>query len=307
MAGAACGPPLEWVMQKAILIALTLVVSSAGFASSSAGFTGGRGDGYAHGDFIMLQLTSVASHFLGGGRDGYAHGDFITPQLASVASHFLGGGRDGYDSCIYQQVILSAQKRFTGNGYDGYASARFFSVAPPAWLAQFSGGNSDGYASSKQLSLWQQTQARRFFGGSFDGYDRNASFGIPNWVLGDTDANGLPDWWELQYFDVLTGTPTNGDADHDGASNLFEYLTGTNPTNAISYFHITRLTPGSPKKIFVYCAPGFFYTLQRADDLTLGWTVVTNQTQISPAAEGVFEMDDFFSGTSGFYRVLLEH
>ena len=111
----------------------------------------------------------------------------------------------------------------------------------------------------------------------------------------------------MQYFDVLTGTPTNGDADHDGASNLFEYLTGTNPTNAISYFHITRLTPGSPKKIFVYCAPGFFYTLQRADDLVLGWTVISNQTRISPAAEGVLEMDDFFTNTSGFYRVLLEH
>ena len=282
MADAACGPPLEWVMQKAILIALTLVVSSAGFASSSAGFTGGRGDGYAHGDFLTLQLTSVASHFLGGGRDGYAYGDFITPQLALVASHFLGGGRDGYDSCIYQQVILSAQKRFTGNSYDGYAS-------------------------SKQLSLWWQTKPRRFFGGSFDGYDRNASFGIPNWVLGDTDADGLPDWWELQYFDVLTGTPTNGDADHDGVFNLNEYLTGTNPTNAISYFHITRLTPGSPKKIFVYCAPGFFYTLQRADNLVLGWMVVSNQTRISPASEGILEMDDFFSGTSGFYRVLLEH
>jgi hypothetical protein len=282
MAGAGCGPLLEWVMQKSILIALTLVVSSAGFASSSAGFTGGRGDGYAHGDFLTLQLTSVASHFLGGVRDGYAHGDFITPQLASVASHFLGGGRDGYDSCIYQQVILSAQKRFTGNGYDGYASSEMF-------------------------SSWSQNPPKRFLGGSFDGYDRRAVLGLANWTLGDTDANGLPDWWELKYFNVLTGTNPNVDADLDGASNLFEYLTGTNPTNAISYFHITRLTPGSPKKIFVYCAPGFFYTLQRADDLTLGWTVVTNQTRISPAAEGVLEMDDFFSGTSGFYRVLLEH
>src|ERR1035437_3543585 len=239
-------------MQKAILIALMLVVSSAGFASSSAGFTGGRGDGYAHGDFLTLQLTSVASHFLGGLSDGYAHGEFITPQLASVASHFLGGGRDGYDSCIYQQVILSAQKRFTGNGYDGYASARFFSVTPPTRLAQFYGGNYDGYASSEMFSSWSQNPPKRFLGGSFDGYDRRAVLGLANWTLGDTDANGLPDWWELKYFNVLTGTNPNADADLDGASNLFEHLTGTNPTNAISYFHITRLTPGSPKKIFVY-------------------------------------------------------
>ena len=294
-------------MQKSILIALTWGVSSSLFATSFAGFTGGPGDGYAHGDFITPQLVSVASHFLGGSRDGYAHGDFITPQLVSVASHFLGGVRDGYGSSIYQQAALPAQMRFAGNGYDGYASARFFSVVPPARLAQFYGGNYDGYAGAKMLSSWSQNPSKRFLGGSFDGYDRNAVLGLPNWALGDTDANGLPDWWELKYFGVLTGTPTNGDADHDGVSNLNEYLTGTNPTNAVSYFHITRLTPGSTNKIFVYCAPGFFYTLQRADDLVLGWIVVTNQIRISPAAEGVLEMADFFSGSRGFYRVRLEH
>jgi hypothetical protein len=282
MAGAGCGPLLEWVMQKTILIALMLGVSPAAFASSFAGFTGGRGD-------------------------GYAHGDFITPQLVSVAAHFLGGVRDGYGSFVYQQAALPAQMRFAGNGYDGYASARFFSVVPPARLAQFYGGNYDGYASSKRLSSWLQNQSKRFLGGRFDGYDRNAALGLANWTLGDTDANGLPDWWELNYFNVLTGTNPNADPDHDGASNLFEYLTGTNPTNAVSFFHITRLTTGSPRKVFVYCAPGYFYTLQRADDLVLGWINVTNQIRISPASEGVLEMDDAFGGSRSFYRVLLEH
>ena len=90
-------------------------------------------------------------------------------------------------------------------------------------------------------------------------------------------------------------------------SNLNEYLAGTNPTNATSYFHITRLTPGSPNKIFVYCAPGYFYTLQQADNLALGWIVVSNQTRISPASEGILEMDDSSSDAGGFYRVRLEH
>jgi hypothetical protein len=157
------------------------------------------------------------------------------------------------------------------------------------------------------LSSWSQTKPRRFFGGSFDGYDRNTSYGIPNWTVGDTDGNGLPDWWELKYFGVLTGTDPLADPDHDGVSNLNEYRTGTNPTNASSYFHITRLIPGSPNKIFVYCEPSYIYTLQRADDLALSWTAVTNQTRISPASEGELEMDDNFSGTGGFYRVLSEH
>jgi hypothetical protein len=274
-------------MRKHVSIALFLAASCSAFAISSATFTGGRGD-------------------------GYAHGDFLTPQPAAELAHFLGGVRDGYSSSrwrTYQPASDLAQARFAGNSHDGYASARFFSIVPPASPAQarFVGNGFDGYASSKMLSSWLQTKPKRFFGGGFDGYDRRAVLGLPNWAIGDTDGNGLPDWWELKYFSVLTGTNPNGDPDHDGVSNLNEYLTGTNPTNAVSYFHITRVTTGSPKKIFVYCAPGFYYTLQRADDLTRGWTIVTNQTRISPATEGVLEMDDFFTGSSGFYRVLLEH
>jgi subtilisin family serine protease len=50
----------------------------------------------------------------------------------------------------------------------------------------------------------------------------------------DTDGNGLPDWWELLYFGHLTGTDPNADPDHDGMSNLAEWIAGTNPTNAAS-------------------------------------------------------------------------
>ncbi len=45
----------------------------------------------------------------------------------------------------------------------------------------------------------------------------------------DSDADGLPDWWELQYFGNLTQT-ANGDFDGDGLSNLTEYQQGRNPT-----------------------------------------------------------------------------
>src|SRR5262249_19653115 len=34
----------------------------------------------------------------------------------------------------------------------------------------------------------------------------------------DSDGDGLPDWWEVQYFGNLTQT-TNGDPDADGLSN----------------------------------------------------------------------------------------
>ena len=61
----------------------------------------------------------------------------------------------------------------------------------------------------------------------------------------DTDADGLADAWERQFFATLATNP-NSDFDADGASNLREYLTGTNPTNAASKLVITVFdtTPG---------------------------------------------------------------
>jgi len=45
----------------------------------------------------------------------------------------------------------------------------------------------------------------------------------------DSDADGLADWWELQYFGNLNQT-AGGDPDGDGISNLQEYQQGRNPT-----------------------------------------------------------------------------
>jgi len=270
-------------------MALALCVSTTVFASSFASFTGGPGDGYSSSSWRTYQPAALPAQarFAGNGYDGYASSRMLS----------------------FWWQANPAQARFAGNGYDGYASSKMLSSwrqTNPA-QARFAGNSYDGYASSKMLSSWLQTRAARFFGGGFDGYDRNAALGILNWTLGDSVGDGIPDWWRSQYFGGA-GTTTNAsscascDPDHDGASNLFEYLTGTNPTNASSYFHITRLTPGSPNKIFVYCAPGYLYTLERADDLTLGWTVVSNQTRISPASEGILEMDDSSSATNQYYH-----
>jgi hypothetical protein len=279
-------------MRRFLLIAPALWVSTTVYATSFASFTGGPGDGYSSSSWRTYQPATLPAQgrFAGSGYDGYASSKILSSRLQTNP----------------------AQARFAGNGYDGYASSRMlssWSQTKPA-QARFAGNGCDGYASSKMLSSWSQTKPRRFFGGSFDGYDRNTSYGIPNWTMGDTDGNGLPDWWELKYFSVLTGTPPQGDADHDGVSNLNEYLAGTNPTNAASYFHIVSVTRGSPTKIFVTCEPGKFYTLLCADDLATNWATVTGQFRIPSSVEGVLEMDDASSDTNRlylFYRVMLEY
>jgi hypothetical protein len=46
----------------------------------------------------------------------------------------------------------------------------------------------------------------------------------------DSDGDSLPDFWELRYFDSVTGARPHHDKDHDGLSNLQEYeLYSSNP------------------------------------------------------------------------------
>ena len=58
--------------------------------------------------------------------------------------------------------------------------------------------------------------------------------GIPDY-LDDPQGNGLPNWWELEYFGNLNQSATN-DYAGDGYSDLAKYLNGLNPTNYVDGF-----------------------------------------------------------------------
>lgn len=58
----------------------------------------------------------------------------------------------------------------------------------------------------------------------------------------DSDADGLPDAWELRYFgNRLSATP-QGDPDSDGHSNYEEFVSGTNPNDNWSVFRVEKVT-----------------------------------------------------------------
>ena len=124
----------------------------------------------------------------------------------------------------------------------------------------------------------------------------------------DTDLNGLPDWWEQQYFGHLTGTGTNADPDHDGLNNLAEFLSGTNPTNANSNLGVKILSVGKSNTVSVAWASvaGKTYWVERATNFPGGFHTVI-QTNIAATAPTNIITDTNLPGSKlRFYRVGVE-
>jgi hypothetical protein len=121
----------------------------------------------------------------------------------------------------------------------------------------------------------------------------------------DTDSNGLPDWWEQQYFGHLTGTDPNADPDHDGMNNLAEWITGTNPTNAASAFRLRLVSATNANNIVVSwpSVAGRNYWLIRATNLLTGFNSTVSSNIAATAPTNTLSDTTVLPGNSRFYRV----
>jgi len=87
----------------------------------------------------------------------------------------------------------------------------------------------------------------------------------------DTDADGLMDGWEFQYFGNPTNAPPDSDPDGDGHDNLSEQTTGTNPTNPASVLRcleFSRLVFPSPGNVIRWSSESNrVYDVKRSENL----------------------------------------
>ena len=142
--------------------------------------------------------------------------------------------------------------------------------------------NCPGTANPSQSDLDNDT-----FGDACDSCPTNFNSGadfdsdnIDNACDPDIDGDQLPNDWETLY-----GFPPSDpifldtflDPDGDGFLNIDEYISGTNPTNGLSYLAATAITV-PPIRVFFPSMTGRLYTLEASTDLVAGvWLpIVTN-------------------------------
>ncbi len=104
----------------------------------------------------------------------------------------------------------------------------------------------------------------------------------------DSDSNGLPDAWEMLHFGHLGVDPT-ADPDHDGTTNLIEYLAGTNPHDAASVFRPQGSVTDGIFNMPLQTVTGRDYQIWVSRDLE-NWSLQTTLT--GDDTEQAFEFDE---------------
>jgi hypothetical protein len=84
----------------------------------------------------------------------------------------------------------------------------------------------------------------------------------------DADFDGLPDDWQQRYWGVASERPGPAvDSDGDGATNLQEFLAGTDPTDASSVLRTRVISSSQGWRLEWNTQPGFIYQVQGSTDI----------------------------------------
>ena len=128
----------------------------------------------------------------------------------------------------------------------------------------------------------------------------------------DSDGDGIPDWWMLQYFGHPTGLASDDslaqdDADGTGMSNLQKYLAGLNPLDPASLFRIVSLNFQGTNTLISWQAGGGRTNVVQAADAVNGPYSNISPAVALPGAGDVFTnyLDTPANPATRFYRIKL--
>lgn len=177
-------------------------------------------------------------------------------------------------------------------------------------LNRFKTGTGNSQSVIKALSADGRTVAIESFASDLTPMDLNMAKDVfvlrMDASLEDSDKDGLPDNWEMEYFGSLERDGT-GDYDNDGVSDGAEYLAGTDPTNKQSALVVMEVGMANARgRLITWSAiPGKVYRVQYKTDLKEGaWTDLEG-TVWAEAVEASKSDDTANGDDQRFYRVML--
>ncbi len=154
-----------------------------------------------------------------------------------------------------------------------------------------------------------ESEYRSLFVGGADAGDwsleRDAPSGslLLTYLVGDTDGDRLPDWWELKWFGDRTAAVFDEDSDGDGAVNLQEKIAGTSPVDRSDVLAL-RIAPAAPGWIWLMwpSVSGRVYAVEQ--DLDAGFaSPAILEDGLSAAPPTNFLLNATGGSPEGFYRV----
>ncbi len=115
----------------------------------------------------------------------------------------------------------------------------------------------------------------------------------------DLDADGLPDWWEYQFFKSNASPSVSSDV--DPYSNLSEYIAGTDPTNGTSYFDGAGSVQDAGDQVVLEWESvlGRYYNIYRSTNMLHGFQTLETDLEYPQNAY----TDAVHNVSQGFYNI----
>ena len=279
------------------------------------------------------------------------NGRFVA-VVASAALSSLDGNNtnDVYlaDLLVGTNILVSVNSSLTGSGnaasdwpavsWDGrYVVFRSFSTnlvaghtnAPDLYLYNRVNGTNSLLTLAQPASDWSQRPSKPVIsvdGSSVVFQSSGSGLGIghvsrlqdvyaallPPAANADSNGDGIPDWWMIQYFGHTTGQAfdqslAQDDPNGTGMTALQDYIAGTNPTDPTSVFQVLVAPPTAPGgnvTLVWTAATGRSYSVQYKDSLDDPAWQTLNGTPTINGNQGQFAVPS--DQTSRYYRIVVQ-
>jgi hypothetical protein len=121
-------------------------------------------------------------------------------------------------------------------------------------------------------------------------------------------SDGIPDWWQAQFFGASNPLGLASATNITGRSNLYTYIADLNPTNPAAIFEVTAVSTQPPNRLvwFSSSSTGRLYRLLYTTNLVSGvWTNLPDTTPVA-GSSGQMALTDTNAASPRFYRVQVQ-